>query len=155
MKHRLRFAAVAMAAAVPLTVLAGGAAQAVNIGQEGCTPGYWKNHTENWQEQRPTSMLRNIFSSLVGTRYATLTFEQALSFKGGSGTDGATRILLRAATAAVLNAAHEGLGYPYRRYTQFMIIQKVNQAIASGDRATMLALATTLDEANNLGCPLT
>jgi hypothetical protein len=154
MKNRLRFAAIAMAAAVPLTVVSGGAAQATNIGQEGCTPGYWKNHTENWEEQRPTTPLRNIFSSLVGTKWATLTFQQALSFKGGSGTDGATQILLRAAAASILNAAHEGVAYPYRRYTQFMIVQKVNQAIASGDRATMLALATTLDQANNLGCPL-
>jgi hypothetical protein len=27
-----------------------GPAQAVNIGNEGCTPGYWKNHTSNWEE---------------------------------------------------------------------------------------------------------
>ena len=29
----------------------------------------------------------------------------------------------------------------------------VNDALASGDRATILALAATLDANNNLGCP--
>jgi hypothetical protein len=154
MKHRIRLAAIAMAATVPLTVVSGGVANAVNIGQEGCTPGYWKNHTSNWEEYRPTTPLRNIFSSLRGTRFATMTLQQALSLKGGPTLDGATQILLRAAVAAILNAAHEDLGYPYRRFTQFMIIDKVNQAILSGNRTTILNLAKTLDQANNLGCPL-
>src|SRR5688572_13413906 len=135
MKTRIRLAAIAMAAAVPLTVMSGGVATAENIGQQGCTPGYWKNHTSNWEEYSPTTPLRNVFSSLVGTKFATMTFQQALAFKGGSTLDGATQILLRAAVAAVLNAAHEGVGYPYRRFTQFEIVSKVNAAIASGDRA--------------------
>ena len=29
-------------------------AGAVNIGNEGCTPGYWKNHQDNWEEYKPT-----------------------------------------------------------------------------------------------------
>jgi hypothetical protein len=154
MKTRIRLAAIAMAAAVPLTVLSGGVASAENIGQQGCTPGYWKNHTSNWEEYRPTTQLGTIFTSLAGTKYATMTLQQALSLKGGTGVDGATQILLRAAAAAVLNAAHEGVGYPYRRFGEFKIIEKVNAAISSGSRAKMLDLANTLDRANNLGCPL-
>jgi hypothetical protein len=154
MKIRTRLAAIAMAAAVPMTVLSGGVASAANIGQEGCTPGYWKNHTSNWEEYRTTTKLGTVFTSLAGTKYADMTLLQALSLKGGSGTDGALQILLRAAAAAVLNAAHEGVGYPYRRFGEFKIIEKVNAAIASGNRAQMLNLANTLDQANNLGCPL-
>jgi hypothetical protein len=52
----------------------------------------------------------------------------------------------------VLNAAHEGVGYPYRRFTQFQIIAQVDAALASGDRQRILGLATVLDQASNLGC---
>jgi hypothetical protein len=154
MKNRLRFAAIAVAVAVPMTGLSAGVAQAENIGSQGCTPGYWKNHTENWEEYRPTTQLRYIFKQTARTSFGTVTLADALSLRGGPGADGASQILLRAATAAVLNAAHEDVGYPYRRFTQFQIIAQVDAALASGDRATMLALAALLDKANNLGCPL-
>ena len=62
--------------------------------------------------------------------------------------------MLRAAVAATLNAAHEGLGYPLRRAGDDGIFAMVNEALASGDRQTMLQLARYLDELNNLGCPL-
>jgi hypothetical protein len=45
-----------------VSLLAGAAivpasAGATNIGSEGCTPGYWKNHTENWEEYTPSTKL--------------------------------------------------------------------------------------------------
>src|SRR5260221_12293631 len=39
----------------------------------------------------------------------------ALQGGGGPGVNGATAILLRAAVAADLNAAHDSIGYPLRR----------------------------------------
>lgn len=133
-------------------------AQAVNIGYEGCTPGYWKNHTSNWEETTPTTLVGAIYSSAPGS-VSGLTLEQALQGGGGPGVDGAASILARAATAAWLNAAHEGLGYPWRRYDTGLdgrepLVAAVNAAFASADRATMLALAAMLDADNNLGCPL-
>jgi hypothetical protein len=133
-----------------------GTAGATNIGNEGCTPGYWKNHTENWQEHPTTARLGRQFTfpdSLA--HFRDVTFLQALQGGGGPGLDGATKILMRASVAAFLNAAHEGLGYPYRRYNDpFNIQSQVNAALASQDRDQILALASTLDAANNLGCPL-
>lgn len=129
-------------------------AGASNIGNEGCTPGYWKNHTSNWEEYAPSTQVGSAFKLSATGPYATATLEQALAFRGGSGVDGAQRILLRAATAAVLNAAHEDLGYPYRRFTQYKIVATVRAALLSGDRQRMLELAEELDAANNLGCPL-
>jgi hypothetical protein len=38
--------------------------------------------------------------------------------------------------------------------SQADVIAQVNAALATGDRATMLALATQLDTLNNQGCPL-
>jgi hypothetical protein len=38
--------------------------------------------------------------------------------------------------------------------TTIEVINAVNGALASGNRNTMLTLATGLDRDNNLGCPL-
>jgi hypothetical protein len=79
------------------------------------------------------------------------TLLQALSFGGGSDLTGAAKILLRAAVAALLNAAHPNIDYPR---TAAQIIADVNAALASGNRNTILALASQLDKDNNLGCPI-
>lgn len=139
-------------------------ASAENTGSEGCTPGYWKNHPESWQEASRAAPNTPLTYDHPSTAFPPFdptfdldgdgdadTFLDALNYKGGSGAAGAERILLRAAVAAWLNAAHEGVGYPLRR-AQF--VAEVNAAIDSGDRQTMLALAARLDNLNNLGCPL-
>ncbi len=140
------------AAAVP------SASQAVVIGYDGCTPGYWKNHTENWQETSPATTFGSLFTK-ARTNVKTLTLAQSLAGGGGGGLDGAALILARAATASWLNAAHDDLGYPWRRAGTGLdgrpaLVSTVNAAFASGDRATMLELASRLDRDNNLGCPL-
>ena len=141
---------------VGLVALIASTAGAANIGTEGCTPGYWKNHTSAWQEYRPTSKLGWNFA--IPSRLAAYrndTFLQALKYGGGSGVEGAARILLRHAVAAYLNAAHEDVGYPLRRFRDPRhLARQVNLALASLDRQTMLSLAAELDKANNLGCPL-
>jgi hypothetical protein len=155
MKNRIR--AFIVAAAVAASVVpAALPASADNIGNEGCTPGYWKNHTEAWQDYTPGRLLKFPFDFPPElAAYGEMSMLQALSFKGGSDLDGAARILLRAAVAAYLNAAHEGVGYPFRRFMDPGNLEsQINAALASLDRDTMLALAAELDEANNLGCPL-
>lgn len=72
---------------------------------------------------------------------------------------GAELILARAATAAFLNAAHEGVGFPWRRFSTGLdgrppLVETVVAALESGNRTDILALATRLDIDNNLGCPL-
>ncbi len=143
--------------AVTLTVAFGTApAGGTNIGNEGCTPGYWKNHPGNWEEYRPGSLLR--FNFAIPAQLAAFrndTFVDALNYKGGPGVEGGARILFRAAIAAYLNAAHEGVGYPYRRFRDPGHLElQINEALASLDRSRMIALAEWLDTANNLGCPL-
>lgn len=150
-------AAFVIAAVAPL-VLTAPPAQAVNIGYEGCTPGYWKNHTDNWEEAQPSHTYGSRFAQ-ARANVAGLTLEQALAGGGGPGADGAALILARASTAAWLNAAHEGLGYPWRRAVEGLdgrpaLVATVDAAFASGSRAQMLDLASRLDADNNLGCPL-
>lgn len=161
-------------------------AGAVSVGDtQGCTPGYWKNHMSVWQEFSSTETLSDMLASqqivnghAVFTPYAfpsslssygSMTMADALALRGGPGADGAAQILLRAATAAMLNAAYDvvpdgsqGLFYPYRRYTPTTIngvtypaLQPtITAALDSLDRSTMISLAGQLDWANNLGCPL-
>jgi hypothetical protein len=121
---------------------------------EGCTPGYWKNHVGSWAVAgySPAQTVGSVFSGASAfPSLASTTLLQALQSGGGSGTLGAARILLRAATAALLNAAHPELDYPR---TAADVITAVNTALASNNRSTMLTLATALDNANQLGCNL-
>ena len=158
---------IALAAATLATVALTGAlsvaapAQATNIGStEGCTPGYWKNHTSSWLESpgfpiSTTVTMSKMFPATAGTSFGSVTALEALKGGGGKGVDGATTILLRAATASWLNSAHEQVDYPLRRFAPTTgTVARVDAAVRSHDRATMLALADELDRLNNLGCPL-
>ena len=161
----------ASVAAVVLTVAVGvaSAAGANVVGpDQGCTPGYWKNHTESWQEYTATTKLQSLFTIPANlASFRTETMLDALQGGGGPGLTGAVTILVRAAAAAYLNAAHDGVGFPLRRslpspYAPWSSDPRfaagmrgaVSNALASGDRTTILDLATVLDDANNLGCPL-
>ena len=147
-----------LVAALALGVLGGAlSASAVRIGDdEGCTPGFWKNNPGAWEEYSPDQTLGSVFA--IPAEFGELaddTLMEALSYGGGSSDLDKARILLRQAVAAVLNAAHEGIGYPYRRdAAPLMIIPSVNAALASGNTTTMENLKNTLASANELGCPL-
>lgn len=145
-----------VAAVTIAATLAVSPAGATNLGNEGCTPGYWKNHSSNWEEYTSGTKMKYLFTFPASlSSFGEKTMLQSLQGGGGSGVNGAAKILLRAAAAAYLNAAHEGVGYPYRRFVDpFNIRSQVNAALASGKRDAMLNLATILDTANNLGCPL-
>jgi hypothetical protein len=116
-------------------------------GNEGCTPGFWKNHLDEWSIV-PTFPLRNVFD--VSPTKDNPTLEDALRFKGGKTATGAEKILLRAGVAAFLNAASMDVAAPQ---TEDNVVSKVNAAIASGERQTMIEVAEELDENNNLVCP--
>ena len=138
--------AVALAAATPT-------AGANGIGNQGCSAAYWKTHTKVWQEYRPTQTVGSIFANTPAP-YGKKTLRAALTFGGGPGYKGALKVLLRAGTTAFLNASSEKVAYPYRRFAApGALYTQITGAIASHDRARMLALAAWLDTANNLSCP--
>jgi hypothetical protein len=123
-------------------------------GNQGCTPGYWKNHTDSWPAAgySPGGKVQSVFSQASG--YPTLgpaSLLNALSFNGGSSIDGAAGNLLRAAVASLLDASHPNVNYPR---TPASVIAEVNAALGSRDRDAILGLASRLDADNNLGCPL-
>jgi len=122
---------------------------------EGCSHGYWKNHTSEWPSPYTTStQLQGPFFIPAVTELSFMqvhTFGMALDYPGGPDLGGAARILLRNAVASLLNAEHSGVAYPK---SAAEVKAAVNAALASLDRDTMLALEEELDELNNLGCPL-
>jgi hypothetical protein len=123
-------------------------------GNNGCSPGFWKNHPKLYPSPyTPNTTLGSVFDLPTCSGISGLagdTFDEALSYNGGPTVLDAAKLLLRQAVAAVLNAA-AGIGYPL---TVQQVIDEVNTALASCDRATILAEKDRLDRFNNLGCPL-
>jgi len=111
-------------------------------GQEGCTPGYWKNHLQSWPAPyTPGTTLGSVFTGLP-SGYASLTFQQALNLGGGG-----LNALLRHAVSALLNASSPEVDYPL---SAAEVISLTNAAIASGNYE---ATKDLFDQYNNLGAP--
>ena len=119
--------------------------------QQGCSHGFWKNHTASWTILTPRDLVNTVFAQadLYGLGDSTLL--QALNFGGGSTLTDASKILLRQAVAAALNAYSPLVDF---ERTVDEIKFDVNTALLSGSRTTILSLAAALDGDNNLGCPL-
>jgi hypothetical protein len=123
---------------------------------QGLTPGYWKNHPRAW----PSPYVpKGSSATTLGTAFgitspswfpglADMTMMQALRGGGGNALNGAAKILMRAATAALLNAASSNVSYPM---SVLEIKVAVLAALGSNNRDIMLALATKIDNFNNLG----
>lgn len=132
------------------------------LGNQGCTPGFWKNpkHFALWTGYSPSQLVSSVFTVPAafpdgsnGSSLGATSLAGALAFQGGSTLNGASQILLRAAVAGLLNSTSSGVAYPL---TTAQIISSTNSALASGDRTTILNLATAIDNDNNGlgGCPL-
>lgn len=119
--------------------------------KEGCTPGYWKqeHHFDSWTAPYdPTDSLSSAGFSYAG--FGSITLLQALQGGGGPGVAGAVQILMRAAVAALLNAASSiDFGFDPAH-----VVADTNTALASNNRTTILNQAAEWDKFNNLGCPL-
>jgi hypothetical protein len=102
-------------------------------GGQGCTPGYWKNHLEDWP---PTGYFpSDYFNTVFGVSYFSPTYTLLDAINQGGG--GILR-LARHGTAALLNAAHPAVNYPF----------SVAQVIAMVQAGS----ADPLAAANELGC---
>lgn len=118
-------------------------------GEQGCTPGYWRNHLDRWSGASPSDSFDATFG--VDAFDSEVTLGAAISLGGGS-----VQALARHATAALLNA--EGgipnpddggtVAYPL---TARRVIKLVRSALSEG---TIEQTAQLFDEYNNLGCPL-
>ncbi len=109
-------------------------------GDEGCTPGYWKNHTDSWVGYTTDQNYEAVFG-------VDASFDKTLLGAAQQG-GGGEKALGRHAVAALLNAANPGVDYAF---TESEVIAMVQQAYASGD---FEGIKNTLEAENELGCPL-
>lgn len=125
----------------------------------GRTPGYWKNHPEDWNSgYLPTQYIQDVFvvpSNLLNGGILDLdkngskdTLINGLAYRGGSSLSGSAQIMFRAAIAALLNEAYYGADYPGASSTTALITQ-VNSKLATLNRAQLIQLASFYDYWNN------
>jgi hypothetical protein len=154
---RFRSLLMCLAVAALVVVLAPAFVSATGTGNQGCTPGYWKNHTSSWQEYTPSQKVGPVFGLPTSSPVYNTTLLQALQGGGGSGVAGARTILLRAAVAAILNAAHDNVGYPLRRFASppapSGFVPVVRSLLTGTNRQAMLDYASYLDRLNKPGLP--
>jgi hypothetical protein len=116
-------------------------------GGGGCTPGYWKNHTEDWVGFAPSQLVSDVFSNAGSLGSGTLL--AALSAGGGSSLTAAKALLIQHAVAALLNSTHPDVDYAF---TTAQVIAWTSEALASTDRDAILSLKNLFDAENNRGC---
>jgi hypothetical protein len=112
----------------------------VGKGDEGCTPGYWKNHEEAWSatSYRPDDLFEDVFGVNLGPRIVFLS--DAIRAGGGGWNK-----IARHATAALLSASHPGINYPIEVGEIALIVQR-----SDGDPEAVEILV----KYNEMGCPL-
>jgi hypothetical protein len=151
----------------------------VNLAYMAWTPGFWKNHAKGkhnaWDyclAYDTDTLVGDVFTSealdlslvrvtgrkisVLDQTFAELTLLDALRLRGGEEIPGAIEILLRAATATLLNACyHESVGNQIGNpddifpVTSSGVINGTNGALDSGDRGTIIGLAGIYDDYNN------
>ena len=123
-------------------------------GNEGLTPGFWKNHPDCWMGYTPTDTFYDVFGITVTvtihkTQITNPTLMQALNAQGGMNeTKGVYDALIRHAVAAILNANHEYVEYPL---SEGQIVSQVVEAITNTNLTDAEPLKNTLEMYNQLG----
>ena len=131
----------------------------VDLWWHGRIPGYWKNHSDQWPAQfTPTDNLQDVFvvpNSLLTDGILDNdsvpgidTLMSTLTYQGGTSLKGAAQILLRAASAALLNEDYYGASYPGAPSLEYLIA-RVNVVLASENKVQYLVLAGYFEKWNN------
>lgn len=109
---------------------------------EGCTLGYWKNHTDRWCDAFDTCTLYGAVFSNAPSKLAGLTLLEVLNLGGGGLNN-----LGRQSVAALLNACSNDVNFELA--TTAEVIAYVNANFGNAGPA-----GSYLDMLNNAGCPL-
>jgi hypothetical protein len=150
--------------------------QAIAGGNEGCAPSFWLTHLSTWPGTNPADddfgnkkviapggTLAQILGGPALTTAGLGSFKKvklqtALTYADGVGLSGTAMTLFRVTATAWLNAADDRMNYAYRRTPTKDGIAAIKPMVKAslGNTDQMLAVAATLDAANNGvgGCPV-
>ena len=123
---------------------------------EGCLPSFWAQpeNLQLWEEHGADAAVGVFFPE--PEQYASMTLSDALR----ATPKGDVRLkLIKQAVAAILNAAHDSIDFPYSRYENGVdgrppIVPTVADLLRSGTEQQMAEFADDLASANALECPL-
>jgi hypothetical protein len=129
----------------------------IEIPQQGCTPGFWKENAVNWNHvawvgYTPDQKFSTVFSVApftINSGGKNTTYNPTL-LQALQATGSGINLLARSAVAALLNASNPNIDYPL---TTAQVISLVQAALAAGNGAIQ-ALGEQLDDYNNLGCSI-
>jgi hypothetical protein len=129
------------------------------LGNEGCTPGFWKQsqHFDSWTA--PFTPGQSLISAFPSLDELTATQENRTLLATLAQGGGGVTALLRHFVAAVLNAANPDVT---SKYENIQAIVDAVETVLQGGTATLggvqfssvEALKNALEAANELGCPL-
>ncbi|TBW27364.1 hypothetical protein [Gramella sp. KN1008] len=111
---------------------------------EGCTLGYWKNHTDRWCEEYLTCNYYGDVFEDAHPKLVEVTLLEALNLEGGGIYN-----LARQSVAALLNTCSSEVGFAYSDVEA--LIADVNYAFTNDEAG---AFGMYLDGLNQAGCPL-
>jgi hypothetical protein len=123
----------------------------------GCTPGYWKNHTERWDgvgtnDKTATIKTYLLFNATMGVTSTQSSLSNSLTLLGACKLKGGQLKALARHAAAALANADSSIGYPY---TVAQVIALYRDAVgADPGPETWESAKAKLEAANELGCPL-
>jgi hypothetical protein len=135
------------------------ASATVNFWWYGRTPGYWKNHPEDWNSgYSPDVFIQDVFNIPINYLSGSIldldkngvkdNLSDGLAYRGGTGLGGGAQIMLRATIAALLNEAYYGADYPGADST-ISLIALADSKLATLNRTQLVLLGGYFDFWNN------
>ena len=106
--------------------------------EAGCTPGFWKNHHEDWSATGYAP--HDDFDAAFGVDWfdPDVTLDEALRMRGGG-----IKALARHGVAGMLNALHPEIGYGLTHYQVILLVQDGTESAKD-----------VLEFLNEIYCPL-
>lgn len=119
---------------------------------QGCSPGYWKNHEDEWMVYSPDNKYGVVFNVYPPDGIGNLTFHEVFNLCKGGVTDGHLQLAFHA-VAALLNAAHPNVGFLYAPNQVIGYVQQVynNSSSLPPGYNTVEDLKDHFDDLNNMG----
>lgn len=124
---------------------------------EGCTPGYWKNHLERWDglngdDFTATVHADDLFNASFGVSEDQSGLADDVTLIEALGIGGGRLVALNRHAAAALASSDAGICY---RYSTDEVIDIYRDAVdADAGPLTVSSAKDLLEDANEAGCPL-